>query len=472
MVFAIILTLVVPASGSAVVTENSAATIKDVLIVELQIRSGSNLNAANEEFIELYNSSDQTLDVSSWQLEYKSATGSSWNVKATLNGMIGPKKRYLLASDGYLTNLATTSFNPGLSDSAGHVRLVNPDDSGLNKIVRDLVGWGSTANAAEGGSPAPSPGGGRSLKRLLDSDGYFIDTDNNQSDFEVSDQPSPETDPLVVIEPDRSDPNETVPLPDSGADNPVNEQQPDEVSEQLPDGATVSLKPLQITELMPNPAPPAKDESDEFIELLNPSNEPIDLAGYKLQAGSNFSYSYTFKEGLMDPGAYRAFYITETDVILANSTGKVRLIDPNGQVVSETDVYEDADDGAAWVYMGGNWQWSTTPTPGTENVLTAHVVQAKSTKASTTAKKSTAKAKTASSKAPKSSKSKNTAADRVSYQSPAAVSQVTPLHPSVLAVVAGLALVYGAYEYRQDMANRIYQFKRYRAHRRESRKSS
>ena len=42
----------------------------------------------------------------------------------------------------------------------------------------------------------------------------------------------------------------------------------------------------------------------------------------------------------------------------------------------------------------------------------------------------------------------------------------SPIYAWTLALVTGLALLYGAYEYRADLANRIYGFRRYVAARR------
>jgi type VI protein secretion system component VasF len=41
--------------------------------------------------------------------------------------------------------------------------------------------------------------------------------------------------------------------------------------------------------------------------------------------------------------------------------------------------------------------------------------------------------------------------------------QTVPLHPGTLAAVVALALLYLGYEYRRDVANKIQQFREYRA---------
>src|SRR5438309_649700 len=53
-------------------------------------------NSASQEFVEIYNPVDQPVIIDDWHLEYKSATGTTWTLKATLNGNIEPRGFYLL----------------------------------------------------------------------------------------------------------------------------------------------------------------------------------------------------------------------------------------------------------------------------------------------------------------------------------------------------------------------------------------
>ncbi|HSX24024.1 MAG TPA: lamin tail domain-containing protein, partial [Candidatus Saccharimonadales bacterium] len=181
----------------------------DILIVELQVRGSGTTGAADQEFAELYNVTELPIDMSSWKLQYKSATGTTWSDKVTLHGILASHSRFLLVSDKF-TGTPTTgtdgsplgidTFSAGFSDSAGHIRIINntiptvPD-------VHDTLGWGTTANAAEGNAPATAPGGGKSLKRNVDADGNFVDTNNNAADFALSTEPSPQADPLYIVPP-------------------------------------------------------------------------------------------------------------------------------------------------------------------------------------------------------------------------------------------------------------------------------
>lgn len=475
-----------------------------ILIVELQVRGDAVTGPADHEFIELFNMTDQPIDVSSWKLQYKSATGSSWSDKATLHGSLSPGGRYLLVSDKYpnpptadpdLPALALTTFSAGLSDSGGHVRIVDAVVSAV-PVVHDLLGWGTSANAAEGEAPAAAPGGGKSLKRVLDSEGAFIDTNNNRADFEVSSDPTPVADPLYqapISDPDPLPEIAPGPLPSSPTDEII-PPAPDEIT-QVPtpipeteqEVVTVPILPPVITELLPNPAAPASDSTDEFIELYNPNDVALPLDGYKLQSGTTYSYSHTFNDVSLMPREYRAFMVTATGNILSNSGGQARLLAADGTVLAQTNAYAEAEEDQSWSLFSGAWQWTSTPTPNGENILTlpikhVGVVKAPSTK-KTSAKQAAAKKTTAASTktskpkvaaakktAAKASKPKALAVERQVYQEPEEAP--ASLHPGILAGVGAITLLYACYEYRNDAVNSIRRFKRYREIRRAARAST
>ncbi len=116
-----------------------------LVISELATRGPS---GANDEFVELYNPTADTIALTGWKLQYQSASGTVWVNKAGSNGLTGglvyPNKYYLLAGNGY--SLAQRpdyrhSANWGLSDEGGHLRLVN----NLGVEI-DRLGYGTAAN--------------------------------------------------------------------------------------------------------------------------------------------------------------------------------------------------------------------------------------------------------------------------------------------------------------------------------------
>jgi hypothetical protein len=253
----------------------------------------------------------------------------------------------------------------------------------------------------------------------------------------------------------------------------ANTQSPDSVGGSSSDPTVENTGlPIAITEMLPNPASPQTDENDEFIELYNPTPEPVDLDGYKVQTGTNYTYSYTLDKLSIPATGYLALTSGSTGLTLSNTAGRARLLDPSGAVIYVTDAYEDAAEGAAWALIDGKWQWTGTSTPGGANVYTALALKtAKSTTKTTAAKATkaaTAKKPAASAvKAAKTTKPKTTTSTSGSAND--GQEAKAPVHGAVIAGVGGLAVLYGAYEYRNDAANWFEKLRRNRAARRANR---
>lgn len=225
--------------------------------------------------------------------------------------------------------------------------------------------------------------------------------------------------------------------------------------------ADVGLSAPQITELLPNPDGTGTDDTDEFIELYNPNPAPFHLVGFTLQTGTTTKHNYTFADGvILAPQSFTAFYSADTGLTLSNSGGQADLLDPFGNVISQTDAYGTAKDGQSWSLADGKWYWATA-TPNAANIV-------KQASASTASKPTTTKSTSGSSAV----KGASTTASPSAASSGAGQANGTtpaPIHPYVLAAVAVLAVGYGVYEYRHDLGNRIYQFRRHRAARRAAR---
>lgn len=442
---------VVPLVASATIFAQTPPTSP---IVFVQLQTGST-TSASQEFIELANVSDAAVDVSNWRVEYFSAGSVDFSHPTRtvlLHGELPAAAHYLLASTGYLSDIANDTFTATLAKAGGHVRLVqssggdNPTDT-----VQDLLGWGTALHPA--GAAAAAPDDGQSLLRKTDPDsGTYVNTANNSNDFGVG-APNPTGYiPLAPIDtptdpnpPPATDPSPDITVPEQPA---VTEPQ--------------SLASPQITELLPNPAPPATDSQDEYVELYNPNTSSLNLNGYKLQTGSNFTYSFSFGDEDIAAGAYRAFYVTQTKLTLANTASRARLLSPTGSVVSDTTAYENAGDGEAWMWDGATWQWTTTPTPSAANVLTQSAAITKTATPKTTTTKKAATAKPKPQPAKKTSKAGVAGGSSGTVEGATDEAAVPPLHPAILAGVGGLAILYAGYEYRHDLANALHKLKRHR----------
>ena len=152
------------------------------------------------------------------------------------------------------------------------------------------------------------------------------------------------------------------------------------------------------------------------------------------------------------------FYVTETKATLSNSSGRAQLLMPSGQVADETAAYQSAPDGSSWAFDGSAWQWTSNPTPNQPNVFAIEEVKEatqKSSKVATIKKKTATKPKKTTGKV----KAASTPSSNVAKSDNATPGAQSKVHTAVLAGVGGLALLYGVYEYRQDIANAYRKFR-------------
>ncbi|MCP3170135.1 lamin tail domain-containing protein [Myxococcus qinghaiensis] len=189
----------VPPSGTyGSVTVLAGPQTDHVVISEF---SGGTTANARDEFVELYNPTSAAVDLSGWQLSYKSATGTTYSTTYTIPaGRSIPSHGYfLLGGTAYAGSPAadvTHNIDASSSTTAGgHFRIQRL--SGTVYVDVDRVGWG-TGNAPEGTAAPSHPASGGSLERkaIVSSSsttmavggahatrGNGQDTDNNSADF-------------------------------------------------------------------------------------------------------------------------------------------------------------------------------------------------------------------------------------------------------------------------------------------------
>ena len=157
----------------------------NIVISQFQVAGGGG-NAANDEFIELHNTSANNVDLNGYRLVYRSAAGTNdvAFVEWTTSTIIAPGAYYLIASTAYDgTVTPNLTYNPttcscSMSGTGGGLAIRN---GALNTgIIIDSVGYGTATNAfietAATGAPAANSGQAR-------KNAACQDTDNNAGDF-------------------------------------------------------------------------------------------------------------------------------------------------------------------------------------------------------------------------------------------------------------------------------------------------
>ena len=165
------------------IIENVYANDTHVVISQVYGGGGATNPTYKNDFIELYNPTNQPVSLVGWSVQYASASGTSWS-STNLNGVIQPNSYYLIKENGGTSGLdlpiANMSGTISMGATNGKVALVNNTPSGANVI--DFVGYGS-ANVYEGSAAVLALSATTSAWR--DSSDGVWDTDDNSADFIV-----------------------------------------------------------------------------------------------------------------------------------------------------------------------------------------------------------------------------------------------------------------------------------------------
>jgi hypothetical protein len=195
--------------------ELAFATNYHPVLSEIYAGGGNDGASWENDFVEIYNPTNSTIDLSNWSIQYASGQSNNWKVYA-LNGQIEPGGYYLVKGSSHseegetLDSFDLEVLNLNMSANSGKVAFVNDLDpiSGiLDENVIDFLGYGS-ADEFEGQTAASSPSNSKSLERIANWDYYYNsmnpggeyefigngwDTDENSEDFVVRNVPEPQS---------------------------------------------------------------------------------------------------------------------------------------------------------------------------------------------------------------------------------------------------------------------------------------
>lgn len=341
----------------------------DLLINE--VKSGDTVadEAVIDEYVSLYNATDQPIGLSDIHIEYAKAAFPAAACNSVSWKQASSKNVNSLALSGDLpARSISPPFELAINNSgAGAVRIV-----GSNGQTVDLLGWGSDSAPAPCAEAVQSPmlAVDKSLQRYAGCGLQLpIDTDVNADDFVLGSQPTPGTSHFITapqcqvpeLPPATSEPIE--PQPTAPPESPAETPQVPLPNEPVDSSACLSVA---ISELLPNPA--GSDGGHEFIELHNTGATSASLAGCRLEIAND---SFSFTDQVLQAGEYRAFSDTETGITLPNASGgTVWLANPTHdlQIISYPGELEDDQ---SWSLADGGWHASYSPTPNGSNLLTA-----------------------------------------------------------------------------------------------------
>ncbi|MGB3946082.1 MAG: hypothetical protein WBK76_04580 [Candidatus Saccharimonadales bacterium] len=109
------------------------------------------------------------------------------------------------------------------------------------------------------------------------------------------------------------------------------------------------------------------DDDDQFIEIYNATNLPIDLTGCILQTNRSVTKQYVLN-GIIEPDTFSIVYIRDTELLLTKTTnGVVYLLSSDGENEMIQVSYDGLATSTSWSLIEGIWQQTYAPTPGSSN---------------------------------------------------------------------------------------------------------
>ncbi|NLC30836.1 MAG: PKD domain-containing protein [Candidatus Moranbacteria bacterium] len=311
------------------------AQIPEVVINEIQIEGKTEeentiddkdpliVNLKNNDFIELYNTTNRPIDISGWKLK-KTTQGGTESKIITFSfkgyGVIVPANGYLLWSheDYNPKDLTLKQFtSKEILSNNYSIGLFNKNDnlidaltygSGHKKIYNPSITYQSNPSASE------------SLERDLE-----------KNIFNLQKNPSPQNNAFLVK-------------------------------------VTPKQLPLRINEVFPNPA--AKGEDNEYIEIYNFGDKNIDLTGFTLKDATQ-SGGYVFPaETEIKPGEFLLIYKSVSKISLNNTEEQIYLLDDNENQIDFLEYFKTKEESTfGFDEVENTFRWSKNLTPGAKNIF-------------------------------------------------------------------------------------------------------
>ena len=281
--------------------------------------------SANDEWIELYNNSNTEIDLKNWSLITQDEAP-----EISLSGTIKAQGFFILerTDDESAPNIQANQIYTGALNNKGErLQLIN------NKgIVIDEV------NCSDGWFA-----GNNKTKQTMEKAGF-----NWQTSREPEGTPGMSNSKGAELKPKPSEKNGSHLIKYSK-----------EVI--IPEGVI-------INELLPSSKGP--DAENEYIEIFNQNNFPIDVSGWSLQDTEGKTSVFLFPEKTIIKGqGFLVFFRPQTKITLNNSGDGLRLKNPNNEIADEVFYYKKAGQAESFNKVSGNWVWGTTLTPGTKNIV-------------------------------------------------------------------------------------------------------
>lgn len=314
MIFFILILLILPNSIKA-------AEPLDVVINEIAWM-GTEANSP-DEWIELYNNTNQDINLKNWSL-YEGKTKIE-----DLNSTIKANSYYLIErTDNNTIKNIEASQEPtswggyGLNNNGENLRLIDQESNIIDQVDCS-DGWFAGNNQEK-----------RSMERI-DSKKEGI-KDNWQTN-------------LLAINAKDKDGNII-----NGTPKAKNSQKEENYSSFL-----------IINEILPSSEGP--DSQNEWIEIKNTGEKKINLLDWSIRDKKGTISTCSFPETFILPQEFLILSRPESNITLNNSEDCLELIQPNKKIISSV-CYVSAPIGESYSFINSDWLW-TEPSPNKTNII-------------------------------------------------------------------------------------------------------
>jgi uncharacterized repeat protein (TIGR01451 family) len=349
-----------PGNSSRTEDDDASGTVSFSSIIINEVAWAGTAASADDEWMELYNPSSSSIDITGWTLR---STSNSVNI--TLSGTISSGGYFLLEREDDLTvsDITADQIYPGLS-------LNRLSDSGEKLTLYDKAGnIVDTANQEGSGSttitnPWPKGAGSDGNYGSMERQGTSAETDSSW----VTNRGNPRNglnanNGLIYGTPRKYN---SAGLPPDPTPTPV-----------VPVYTLVPRvgRPI-INEFLSRPGFDWNGDGkvntfDEFIEVKNIGNADISLSGWTLDDEANRGSSpYSLPSVTLKVGERMVFYGLQTNILLGDGGDTVRLINPSGKIYDAyTYLIAKVEDKSTCRLPDGNGSWyeDCIPTPNLTN---------------------------------------------------------------------------------------------------------
>ncbi|OGF25868.1 hypothetical protein A2331_04755 [Candidatus Falkowbacteria bacterium RIFOXYB2_FULL_34_18] len=324
-----------------------ASAQNHIIINEILIGTS---DSAKMEFIEIYNPTSETIDLSGFSLKKKTKGGTESNLVSNSKfiGSIGPQEYFVISHPDYQNDfnadLAYSGTSYSISDHNTILFYNNAEE------LIDKAGYGEATDYEN--YPAINPDTGISIGRI-----NFIDSNNNSDDFVVLDSVSPGSQNTEMShEPPLAGDETSKEQEKTGQTNAQTQIDPDlEVFDFSQD--------IILSEIFPNPV--GLDQDSEWIEIYNRGTRTINLYGW--QMGDESGTRYTFPKQTIKAREYLVVEKKNSGISLNNKEDTVFIWQPFKDEFLQRIKYEKAGEGESYNYLDYKWTWNNNPTPGEKN---------------------------------------------------------------------------------------------------------